>query len=163
MAGVSDARRAHVVRRHKEGENMALRWGWMLAGGLPLVLIGGVPAGALAAQAEQNGQPPAQTEKATPETPAKSEQPATVTRPAGLVGTIVAVAPESQTIVADVALGKETLRLGAETTDETKILVGGKKASLDALKAGERVRISYHRTARGDVANSVVALQNSKG
>jgi len=142
---------------------MALKWGWFVAAGLPLVLIGGAPAVGLAAAAEQKVQPSAQAEKAVQEVPAASEKPAATAQPAGLIGKIIAVTPQSQTIVVDVRLGKETLRVGAETTNETKIMVGGKKASLDALKAGERVRIAYHRTTTGDVAESVVALPVSQG
>lgn len=151
---------------------MALKWGWLMALGLPLVLVGGMPARGSAATTEQNAAPAAKTEKAENSTteasgastaPIASEKSATAPGPVGLAGKIVAVTPDSHTIVVDVPLGKETLRIGAEATDATKILVGGKKASLNALKEGERVRISYHRTAMGDVANSVVALETSKG
>jgi len=151
---------------------MALKWEWVIALGLPLVLIGTLPAQGSAATTEQNAAPATKTAKAENATteasgaykaPTAVEKSATATAPVGLVGKIVAVTPTSQTIVVDVPLGKETLRLGAEATDATKILVGGKQASLNALKEGERVRISYHRTATGDVANSVVALNTSQG
>ncbi len=142
---------------------MALKLSWIVALGFPLVLIGGTATVGLAVDAEQKAQPPAQVEKAKPEAPAASQKPAAAARPAGLVGKVVAVTPQSQTIVVDVPLGKETLRLGAETTDETKIMVDGKTASLDALKAGGRVRISYHRTTTGDVADTVVALPATQG
>ena len=137
-----------------------------------MVLIGALPARGSAAATEQKAEPAtkaAKAENATTEAsgtykaPITPEKSATAPAPAGLVGKIVAVTPTSQTIVVDVPLGKETLRIGAEATDATKILVGGKKASLNALKEGERVRISYHRTNMGDVANSVVALKTSQG
>ena len=151
---------------------MALKWEWVIALGLPLVLIGTLPTQGSAATTEQNAAPATKTAKAENATteasgaykaPTGVEKSATATAPVGLVGKIVAVTPTSQTIVVDVPFGKETLRLGAEATDATKILVGGKQASLNALKEGERVRISYHRTAAGDVANSVVALNTSHG
>ena len=161
---------------------MATRWAWMPAAGLPLLLICGSPAAGLAAQTEPAGQAPAKTEQssATAEQPKTAEQQSanapeasaskvvkakapTAKWPAGLVGKVVAVTPTSRTIVVDVPERNETLRIGAEITDQTKILVGGKKASLDALKEGERVRIAYHRTSTGDVATSLDVLRVSMG
>jgi len=161
---------------------MATRWGWMAVAGLPLVLIGASPAVGRAAQTEPAGQPPAKaeqsaataeqpktTEQATTKVPEASASPVTTAkapaakRPAGLVGEVIAVTPDSHTIVVDVPRGKDTLRIGAEITDHTKVLVGGKNASLDALKEGERVRIAYHRTSTGDVATSLVVLRSSMG
>ena len=161
---------------------MTTQWAWMAVAGLPLLLIGGSPAVGRAAQTEPAGQPPVKaeqptataeqpktTEQATPKAPQASPSAATtakapsVKQPAGLVGKVVAVTPKSRTIVVDVPRGKETLRIGAEITDQTKILVGGKKASLDALKEGERVRIAFHRTNTGDVATSLEVLRSSMG
>jgi hypothetical protein len=161
---------------------MATRLAWTVAAGLSLLVIGGSPAVGRAAQNEPAGQAPAKAEQ----TPAAAEQPKTteqtttkapevsassattatataVKPPAGSVGKVVAVTPKSRTIVVDVPRGTDTLRIGAEITDHTKILVGGKKASLDALKDGERVRIVYHRTSDGDVATSLVVLRSSVG
>lgn len=129
---------------------MKQKHGRILTATLPLLLIG-MPMTALAAQGEQKASAPA--DKSASAAP----------RPSGLVGKIVAVDVPNRTIVVDVPLGKETLRLGAETTDTTKIMAGGKEASLQALKEGERVRISYHRTDMGDVANSVTAFPQAKG
>ena len=161
---------------------MAKKWSWMAVAGLPLLLIGGSPAAGRAAKTDPAPQPPAKAEqpRATAEQPKTTEQTATkapgasaspamtakapaAKRPAGLLGKVVAVTPTSHTIVVDVPQGKETLRIGAEVTDHTKILVGGKQASLDALKEGERVRISYHRMSTGDVATSLDVLRSSMG
>ena len=154
---------------------MRTKWAWMAVAGLPLLLIGGSPAVGRAAQTEPVGQPPVTaeqpktTEQVTPKAPEASASPVTTAkapaakRPAGLVGKVVAVTPRSHTIVVDVRQGKDTLRIGAEITDHTKILVGGKKASLDALTEGERVRISYHRMSTGDVATSLDVLRSSMG
>jgi hypothetical protein len=173
---------AHRVRTHEEGEKMTTKWAWMAVAGLPLLLIGGLPAVGRAAQTEPAGQPPVKaeqptataeqpktTKQATPKAPEASASPVTTAkapaakRPAGLVGKVVAVTPKSHTIVVDVPQGKDTLRIGAEVTDHTKILLGGKKASLDALKEGERVRISYHRMSTGDVATSLDVFRSSMG
>jgi hypothetical protein len=154
---------------------MATRWVWMAVVGLPVLLICGSPAAGLAAQTEQAGPPPATAEQpktaepTTTKAPAASTNPLTTakvpaaTRPAGLVGTIVAVTPNSRTVVVDVPRGKDTLRIGAETTNNTRIMVHGKKASLAALKQGERVRITYHRTSTGDVATSLEVLRAPMG
>ena len=154
----------------------------MVAAGLPLLLIGGSPAVGRAAQTEPAGQPPAKAEQpaatvehpktveqATTKAPEASASPVTtakapaVKQPAGLVGNVVAVTPTSRTIVVDVPQGKDTLRIGAVITDHTRILMGGKKASLDALKEGERVRIAFHRTSTGDVATSLDVLHGFVG
>jgi hypothetical protein len=161
---------------------MAMRLAWMVAAGPPLLLMGGSPAVGRAAETEPAGQPPAKaeqsaataeqpktTEQATTKVPEASASPVTTAkaaaakRPAGLVGKVIAVTPNSHTIVVDVPQGKDTLRIGAEITDQTKVLVGGKEASLDALKEGERVRIVYHRTSSGDVATSLVVVGSSMG
>ncbi len=157
---------------------MATRWTWLAAAGLPLLLIGGLPAIGVAAQTEPAAQPAAkaanaektgtteQTATKAPEAPANPAATAKAPeakRPAGLVGKVIAVSAKSDTVVVDVPLGKETLRIGAVTTDRTRILVDGKKAPLDTLKPGERVRITYHRTDTGDVATSLQVLQLSMG
>jgi hypothetical protein len=83
-------------------------------------------------------------------------------KPAGLVGTIVAVAPESRTLVVDVPLGTEVLRIGAVVTDKTKIEAAGKAATFESLKSGARVRITFRRVATGDEAISVEILRSPK-
>lgn len=79
------------------------------------------------------------------------------------MGTIVAAVPQSRTLVVDVPLGKDTLRVGAEVTNKTKIEVAGKKASLGDLKPGARVRINFHRVPTGDVATSVEVPRGPEG
>lgn len=147
----------------------------MLAVGLFLILIGGAPALALAAETEQKAQAPATAEKAekkeeatkeaaeSSKAPEAAEKPAAAKTPAGLVGKIVAVSPESRTVVVDVPLGKDVLRVGAEVTNRTKIVERGKKASLATLREGERVRINFRRIATGDEALSVDILRAAKG
>lgn len=143
----------------------------MLAMGVSLILIGGAPALALAAETQQKAQPPAAAEKAEKkEEAAEKAKEATETpkteaaeKPAGLVGKIVAVSPESRTVVVDVPLGKEVLRVGAEVTNRTKIVERGKKASLATLKEGQRVRINFRRIATGDEALSLDILRAAKG
>jgi hypothetical protein len=158
----------HNTKR-KEEKAMAMRFAWMVAAGLPLLLIGGSPAVGRATETDATAEQPKTTEQATTKVPEASASPVTTAkapaakRPAGLVGEVVAVNPNSHTIVVDVPQGKDTLRIGAEITDQTKVLVGGKEASLDALKEGERVRIVYHRTSDGDAATSLVVLRSSMG
>lgn len=83
-------------------------------------------------------------------------------QPAGHVGTIVAVVPASRTLVVDIPLRKDVLRVGAEVTGKTKIEAAGKRTSLESLKPGDRVRINFRRTAAGDEAVSVEVLGGSK-
>ncbi len=170
------------MRTHEEDSNLATRWAGLAAAGLPLLLIGGSPAFALASQSEPAAQPPAKAEQTpaaaeqpktmeqtnakapeAPAGPAKTSKPPEAKLPAGRVGKVIAVTPKSDTVVVDVPLGKDTLRIGAVTTDRTRILVDGKKAPLDALKPGERVRIAYHRSDTGDVATLLEVLRSSMG
>ena len=67
-----------------------------------------------------------------------------------------------RTLVVDVPLGKEVLRVGAEVTDKTKLTAAGKAVSLDRLKAGDRVRIEFRRVATGDEAIAVEALRSER-
>jgi hypothetical protein len=155
--------------------NMRTRLLWMVALGLPLLLIGGSPSLGLAGEAGQQAQTPAKAEKAEKTEEAKkettettkaskaAEKPAETKKPGGLVGTVVAVTPGSRTVVVDVLLGKEVLRVGAEVTNRTKIMERGKSAALADLKGGERVRINFRRVATGDEALSVDILRAAKG
>ena len=117
-------------------------WGLVVAGGLLVVL-----ASMSAAQARE-------AKKAAE--PAKAEQ------PAGLVGTIVAVLPESNTLVVDVPHGKDYLRVGAVMTGQTKVMIGGKKAALENLTWGQKVRISIRRVPSGTELLSAEALEKPK-
>ena len=154
---------------------MRTRLFWMVALGLPLLLIGGSPSLGVAGEAEQKAQAPAKSEKAekteeatketteTPKAPQAAEKSAETKKPAGLVGTVVAVTPASRTVVVDAPLGKQGLRIGAEVTDRTRIREGSKKASLADLKEGERVRITFHRITTGDEATSLDILRTKNG
>lgn len=82
---------------------------------------------------------------------------------AGLVGTVVAVVPESQTLVVDVPLERDVLRVGAWVTDETRIEARGVPVSLDSLEPGARVRIDVRRIPTGNEAISVVVLREPRG
>ena len=116
--------------------------------------------GGLAAEAEKKEPAPTTPEKKEATAP---EKPAAAEKPPGLVGRVVAVVPESRTLVVDVPLGKEVLRIGAEVTNRTRIRQGSKKSSLAELKEGERVRINFRRAATGDEALSVDVLRAPKG
>lgn len=128
---------------------------WLMAFGWALLLAGLPLAPASAGEAEKKADAPAET-KAAPEKPAAAE------KPAGLVGTVIAAVPASRTLVVDVPLGKEVLRVAAEVTDKTKLTAAGKAVSLDRLKAGDRVRIEFRRVATGDEAIAVEVLRGAK-
>jgi hypothetical protein len=120
----------------------------------------------LAGEAEKKEPAPAKEEKkaaAPAETKAAPEKPAAAEKPAGLVGSIVAVVLATRTLVVDVPLGKEVLRVGAEVTPKTKITAAGAPVSLDSLEPGARVRINFRRVADGDEAISVEVLRSPKG
>ncbi len=110
-----------------------------------------------AAPAEKKAEPPAEAK------PAPAEKSAAAKTPAGLVGTVVSVEPNSRTLVADVPHGKGTLTIGAVATDKTKIMAGGKQVAFGSLKPGDRVRIVFHRIPTGDVLTSVTLLRGPKG
>jgi hypothetical protein len=137
----------------------AKRFSWLtlLALGLLLVALPLLPA--LADEVEKKEPAPVAEKKseATPEKPAAAE------RPAGLVGTVVAVAPASRTVVVDVPLGNDVLRIGAQVTGKTKITARGAAASFDSLKEGARVRIDFRRVATGDEVIALEVLRSPKG
>jgi hypothetical protein len=83
--------------------------------------------------------------------------------PTVLVGTLIAVVPDSRTIVVDVPLEKGVLRLGAIATDTARIAAEGKPVALDALAPGARVRIEFRRTPTGDEATAIEVLQAARG
>lgn len=124
------------------------------------VFLGTLPVSpVLAGEAEKKEPAPAKEEKkAEPAVEAK----AAAEKPAGLVGTVIAVVPASRTLVVDVPLGKEVLRVGAEVTGKTKIRGAGGVTSLDRLKPGDRVRIDFRRVETGDEAIAVEILRSSK-
>lgn len=144
---------------------MKRRLFWLMGFGLALFLAVLPLAPASAGEAEKKEPAPAKEEKkagAPAETKAAPEKPAAAEKPAGLVGTVIAVVPASRTLVVDVLLGKEVLRVGAEVTDKTKLTAAGKAVSLDRLKPGDRVRIEFRRVATGDEAISVEVLRSAK-
>lgn len=127
---------------------MDRRWLWLIILGLALLLLAAPLSLGLAGEAEKK--------EPTPAAPTVPE------KPTGLVGTIVAVAPESRTLVVDMPLGKEVLRLGATVTNQTRIEAAGKAAAFESLKPGARVRITFRRVASGDEAISVEILHSPK-
>jgi hypothetical protein len=80
-----------------------------------------------------------------------------------LVGTIVAVVPESQTILVDVRVSADVLRVGATVTPETKIVAIGNPAAFEDLEAGGRVRLTFRRILTGNEAVSVHILGGGRG
>ncbi len=94
---------------------------------------------------------------------AQTEEPPAAEKPESLVGTVVAVDSGSQTLVMDVPLGKETLRVGAFITPDTKIEAGGKNLTIENLQEGSRVRLNFRRVATGDQALAVNVLGAGKG
>jgi hypothetical protein len=78
-----------------------------------------------------------------------------------LVGTVIAVVPDSRTIVVDVPLAQDVRRLGATMSDTVRITVGGAPAGLDALTPGTRVRIEYRRIPTGNKATAVEILRGT--
>ena len=149
---------------------MGRRWWWglVVAVGLMVVLA---PMSAVQAGEGKKAAEPAKEEKkaeAPPaekkvEAPAEKKEPAKAEKPAGLVGTIVAVLPESNTLVVDVPHGKDYLRVGAVVTGQTKVMIRGKKAALENLTWGQKVRINIRRVPTGTELLSVEALDQPKG
>jgi hypothetical protein len=80
-----------------------------------------------------------------------------------LVGTIVAIVPESQTILVDVRVSADVLRVGAAVTPQTKIEAHGNPAAFEDLEAGSRVRLTFRRTRTGNEAVSVHILRGGGG
>lgn len=140
----------------------ALRW---LAPGLACwVAVGPVPTG-LAGAADRPGWAPAGSEDAaqapgarTPRDPAGPVTPGA----ARFVGIIIAVVPESRTLVIDVPFGWDIL-VGAVVTPNTKIEAEGRAASFDTLRPGARVRIHVRQIPTGTEAISVEVLRGPGG
>jgi hypothetical protein len=151
---------------------MRLRW-WLLvvAAGVMVALA---PVSPVRAGEEKKSAEPAKEEKkaeappaekkaeAPAEKPAEKNEAAKAEKPAGLVGTIVAVLPENNTLLVDVPLGKDYLRVGGLVTGKTRITIGGKKAALENLTWGQKVRINFRRVETGTELLSVEALDQPK-
>lgn len=78
-----------------------------------------------------------------------------------LVGTI-AIVPESRTILVDVAVGADFLRVAAVVTPRTRIEATGAPASFEDLQPGNRVRLNFRRITTGNEALSVEVLRGAK-
>lgn len=96
-------------------------------------------------------------------TPAQEPGTSAAGRSTALVGTLVAVDPESKTTVVDVPLGSEVLRVGAVAEDTATITAFGKSATLASLITGERVRITFRREPDGDAATAIAVLRSAQG
>lgn len=83
--------------------------------------------------------------------------------PVGLVGTIIAVVPVSRTVVVDVPLEKDVLRVGASITAGTIIKAGAAAAPFEALEVGVLVRIHLRRVPKGNEAVWVEVLEAPQG
>jgi hypothetical protein len=94
---------------------------------------------------------------------AEAEKGESAAKAAGYVGTVVAVTPESRTLVVDVPLRETVLRVGAEVTDTTRITANGQAVSLDRVQTGDRVRITVRRIETGNEAVSVEVLPGRSG
>jgi hypothetical protein len=128
---------------------MTKRYSWTTVLGLVFVL--GVPLSSheRASAADTRGtSPTTQEKKAVP----------TVS----LVGTIVAIVPESRTLLVDVAVGADFLRVAAVVTPRTRIEATGAPASFEDLQPGNRVRLNFRRITTGNEALSVEVLRGAK-
>lgn len=94
-------------------------------------------------------------------TPANAQQRKAVAT-VSLVGTIVAIVPGSRTILVDVRVSADVLRIGAAVTQATTIEEAGGPASFEDLQTGRRVRLTFRRIATGNEAVSVQIL-NGRG
>jgi hypothetical protein len=152
-------------------------WWWLLvvAVGVMVALAPGSPVrageekkAAEPAKEEKKAEvPPAEKKAEAPaekkaEAPAEKKEAPKAEKPAGLVGTIVAVLPENNTLVVDVPHGKDYLRVGGMVTGKTRITIGGKKAALENLTWGQTVRINFRRVETGTELLSVEALDQPK-
>ena len=80
-----------------------------------------------------------------------------------LVGTVIALVPDSRTIMVDVPLAQDALRLGGTMPETARITLDGAPAELDALTPGTRVRIEFRRTLTGNEATAVELLRGTQG
>lgn len=133
------------------GTRIAKLFALSLAG--TLVILPFVPA--IAGEAEKASTPAAEEKKRVETKPAE----APTEKVAGLVGTVVAVDSGTGTLVVDVPLGKDILRVGAWTTPTSKI--SGVKF-LGDVKVGSRVRITFRRVETGDELVSLDVLGGPK-
>jgi hypothetical protein len=145
MAGAPDR-----FEQPKLRDVMTQRCSWLTVLGLVLSVAALIPCLERASAAGTRGTPAAIQEGKTVPT-------------VNLVGTIVAIVPESQTLLVDVRVGADVLRVGAAVTPQTKIEANGNPAAFEDLEAGSRVRLIFRRIATGNEAISVQILHGHRG
>jgi sRNA-binding protein len=144
---------------------MKSRYAWLVLLGALALLVAAPTSRALAGEEKKAAEPAKEEQKAEPAAeekkaePAKEEKKAEAEKPAGMVGKIVAVSPQVETLVVDIPQGKDVLTVGGWVTPKTKITREGKAVKLDSLKAGERVRVTFHRIPTGDNFTTVEVLK----
>jgi hypothetical protein len=93
------------------------------------------------------------------EASAAQQAPAMAERPAGVVGSILAVVPEADTLVVNMPLGNRVVTVGGWMTPKTKIIREGRAVKLDSLEAGGRGRVTFHSIPTGDNFSMVEVLK----
>ena len=73
-----------------------------------------------------------------------------------MTGKVSAVTLSSKTIVVEIPLGKDSLTVGGEVTDETEVSVDGKTATLNDIKVGDRVTVRWIKEEHGHRLLSIV-------
>lgn len=73
-------------------------------------------------------------------------------------GTVLAVTPESRTLVVESRLGGQPWILGVEVPEGLAVTAEGKTRKLDDLKAGDRVRLRWNREENRLVAESIAMV-----
>jgi hypothetical protein len=73
-------------------------------------------------------------------------------------GTVIAVTPESRTVVVEATLAGKPWILGVEVPENVAIAAAGKTRKLEDLKTGERVRLRWIREENRLVAESIAIL-----
>lgn len=73
-----------------------------------------------------------------------------------MTGKVSAVTLSSKTIVVEIPLGKDSLTVGGEITDETEISIDGKTATLNDIKVGDRVTVRWIKEEHGHRLLSIV-------
>jgi hypothetical protein len=81
---------------------------------------------------------------------------------ARFVGTILMVLPETQTLVVDVPISADILRVRARITEQTRIERDGSPATIESLQSGVRVRLLFRRLGAGNEAIAVEILGRAK-
>jgi len=124
--------------------------------GLALLLALGSPVLAATDKTEST-----QVGKAAPETLHAAKRPAAKERT--ISGEVASVdeAAKTVTVKAKGRKGQE-LTVGAKVEDQTTIREGKTTKTLADLKAGDKVRLKYVRTADGDVARSILIRSAGK-